>query len=348
MSVGELLTMYKDGDLVLRPEFQRFFRWSPEQKSRLVESLLLGIPIPSIFVSQRHDGKWEVIDGLQRLSTLFELAGELRNPDGEKRPPLVLTKTKYLTDLKDLQWESEDKSKQFPEEAKRRIKRSRIDVNIVLSTSDLSAKYELFQRLNTGGSLATDQEVRNAILVMINREFFSWITDLAGRDYFRKCIPLTDRALEEQFDLELVTRFVVLSSLDMDALRDMDELGAFLTDKIVEMAEDASFDKDRITLAFQRTFDTLSRIFGEHSFKKFDETKQQATGAMLISIFEVLAIGIGTFAGDPAYVIPYEKIRELHRRLAKEIRFTSAAGSGIRASTRIPNTVGLGREFFAP
>ncbi|MZP42495.1 DUF262 domain-containing protein [Heliobacterium gestii] len=347
MSVGELLTMYKDGDLVLRPEFQRFFRWSPEQKSRLVESLLLGIPIPSIFVSQRNDGKWEVIDGLQRLSTLFELAGELRNPDGEKRPPLVLTKTKFLTDLKDLQWESEDKSKLFPEEAKRRIKRSRIDVSIVLSTSDLSAKYELFQRLNTGGSLATDQEVRNAILVMINRDFFTWVSELANRDYFRKCIPLTDRALEEQFDLELVTRFIVLSLVENSKLREIEELGVFLTEKIVEMAEDTTFDKEKVTRAFHRTFEALSRILGEQSFKKYDEAKQHAMGAMLISIFEVLAIGIGTYAGDPTYVIPYEKIRELHRRLAKEIRFTSS-GSGISATRRIPNTVGLGREFFAP
>ena len=64
--------------LILRPEFQRVFRWSDAQKSRLIESVLLGIPLPSIFASQKNDGRWEVIDGLQRLSTLFETAGELR------------------------------------------------------------------------------------------------------------------------------------------------------------------------------------------------------------------------------------------------------------------------------
>ena len=75
MSVGELLSMYRDGELELHPEFQRFFRWTPEQKSRLVESLILGIPVPPIFVSERNDSKWDVIDGLQRLSTIFELMG---------------------------------------------------------------------------------------------------------------------------------------------------------------------------------------------------------------------------------------------------------------------------------
>src|SRR5437870_10728564 len=68
MSIGELINLYRDGELDIHPEFQRFFRWSNEQKSRLIESLLLGIPIPSIFVSQRENGVWDVIDGLQRLS----------------------------------------------------------------------------------------------------------------------------------------------------------------------------------------------------------------------------------------------------------------------------------------
>jgi len=61
MSVGELVAMYRDGELDLHPEFQRFFRWTREQKSRFIESLLLGIPIPPIFVSERPDSKWDVI-----------------------------------------------------------------------------------------------------------------------------------------------------------------------------------------------------------------------------------------------------------------------------------------------
>jgi uncharacterized protein with ParB-like and HNH nuclease domain len=78
MSVSEIVSMYKDGELELHPEFQRFFRWTREQKSRLIESLILGIPVPPIFVSERPNGKWDVIDGLQRLSTVLELVGELR------------------------------------------------------------------------------------------------------------------------------------------------------------------------------------------------------------------------------------------------------------------------------
>ena len=87
MSIGEIMNLYRDGELDIHPEFQRYYRWSDEQKSRLIESLLLGIPIPSIFVSQREDGVWDVIDGLQRLSTILEFAGELQDSAGQSCPP---------------------------------------------------------------------------------------------------------------------------------------------------------------------------------------------------------------------------------------------------------------------
>lgn len=349
MSIGELLSMYRDEELILRPEFQRLYRWTPEQKSRFVESILLGIPIPSIFVAQRKDGKWEVVDGLQRVSTVLELVGELLDPKGNRMAPLQLTSTKYLPGMKGLKWKIESREDNIlPDEAKLRIKRSRFDLNIILSESDSSAKYELFQRLNTGGSPATEQAVRNAILTMVNQDFFDWLRSLADDENFKACIPLTDRALEEQFDLELVTRFVVFRSLDSNALRKVSELGDFLTDKIVEMAEDEQFDREATHRAFKRTFEVLAHTLEQDSFKKYDSRRKKAVGAFLTSIFEVLAIGIGTYANEEKYHISSDKIRELHRQIPSAVEFTSATGSGIRASTRIPKTIELGRQWFKP
>lgn len=84
MSVGEIISMYKEGDLDIHPEFQRFFRWSDSQKSRLIESFLLNFPVPPIFVYQRTDGVWDIVDGLQRVSTILQFAGIYKNEDGEK------------------------------------------------------------------------------------------------------------------------------------------------------------------------------------------------------------------------------------------------------------------------
>jgi hypothetical protein len=106
MSVGEMISLYKDDELDIHPEFQRFFRWTSGQKSRLIESLLLGIPLPSLFVSQRPDGTWDVIDGLQRLSTILQLTGDLKDVDGRTVEPLVLEKTRYLPDLEGKTWDS--------------------------------------------------------------------------------------------------------------------------------------------------------------------------------------------------------------------------------------------------
>jgi len=90
MSVGELNNLYENREIEIHPEFQRFFRWSPTPKTRLIESLLIGLPIPQVFVSQREDGIWDVVDGLQRLSTIYEFVGILRDENGQKQPPSTL------------------------------------------------------------------------------------------------------------------------------------------------------------------------------------------------------------------------------------------------------------------
>ena len=175
MSIGELINLYRDGELDIHPEFQRFFRWSDEQKSRLVESILLGIPIPSIFVSQREDGVWDVIDGLQRLSTIFQLVGVLEDECGELVEPLTLKKTNYLPSLEGKTWKDDGCSSSIGKTNQLLVRRTKIDVKIILRESSESSKYELFQRLNTGGSQLSDQELRNAILIMVNTEAYRWL-----------------------------------------------------------------------------------------------------------------------------------------------------------------------------
>jgi uncharacterized protein with ParB-like and HNH nuclease domain len=104
MSIGELTNIYQEGELDIHPDFQRYFRWSIQQKSDLVESILLGIPLPPISVSQRDNGIWDVVDGLQRLSTIFQLQGVLRDQNGKLVDPLILSRTRYLEALEGKRW----------------------------------------------------------------------------------------------------------------------------------------------------------------------------------------------------------------------------------------------------
>jgi hypothetical protein len=114
MSIGEVVSMYDNREMIIDPEFQRLFRWNVSQKSKLIESLLLGIPLPPIFVFERQNGSWELIDGLQRVSTILEFMGKLRSPNGGLEPPSILEATKYLPSLHNAVWEYSDLVQSVP------------------------------------------------------------------------------------------------------------------------------------------------------------------------------------------------------------------------------------------
>ena len=83
MSYGELISLYQRGELLINPDFQRLFRWDVSKRTRFIESLLLGIPIPPIFVAEDNDGIWELVDGLQRISTILSFFGFLKDDDNK-------------------------------------------------------------------------------------------------------------------------------------------------------------------------------------------------------------------------------------------------------------------------
>ena len=351
MSIGELINLYRDGELDIHPEFQRFYRWSGEQKSRLIESILLGIPIPSVFVSQRSDGVWDVIDGLQRLSTIFELVGILKDEVDQTLPPLVLRKTRYLPSLDGKRWDMEPPETAIGSANQLIIRRSKIDVKIILRESSEHSKYELFQRLNTGGSQLTDQELRNAMLISVNPEVYQWIANLAKDEDFQDCISLSDKLLLEQYDLELVIRFLVFRRLKEEELNSVGDIGEFLSDKIIELAQQVDFQHRCIVEeeAFKFTFGSLSQSLEERSFRKYDYQKNRHMGGFLISAFEPIALGLGYhyegFSNEGAHL---PDIQGVVRDLWKNEEFLSHSGSGVRASSRIPTNIPLGRQLFTP
>lgn len=345
VSIGEWLSIYEKNELDIHPEFQRFFRWSTRQKSRLIESIFLGIPIPQVFVAQRPDGVWDVVDGLQRLSTLFEFAGILKDEDGKPLPPLTLEKSKYLPSLANKRWEDDAKPDESLTSAQRLlIKRSKIDVSIILKESDEHSKYELFQRLNTGGAQLSDQELRNSIVVMLNRDFYRWMKDLADTSAFRDCTSLSDRAVEEAYDMELVLRFLVFRAMPAAGLTNLGDLGEFLTEKAAELAADKSFDLHEEERAFKSTFSLLHNALGDDAFRRYDKIKQRFVGGFSVSAFEAVALGVGynyrKLETAPASVADRVKT------IWSEAEFFNNSGSGIRASTRIPKIVPFGRKLF--
>jgi Protein of unknown function DUF262 len=348
MSIGEWISLYQQGEIEIHPEFQRFFRWSDYQKTKLIESILLGIPIPPIFVSQREDGIWDVVDGLQRLSTIYQFVGILKNEDGKQLSPLTLEKTEYLPSLTGKIWEDKEHPdgsiKGFTPAQRLLIKRAKIDVNILLKESDAFAKYELFQRLNTGGSIATPQELRNCILVSLNPNLYRWIKQLSLNEYFQTCIALNDKSLEEQYDVEILCRFLVLRQINESLLKKIPDVDTFFTEKLLEIANNPNFNFDEEQAAFEKTFELLGECMAGDSFRKYDVNKQKFSGGFLLPPFEVIALGIGY--NYQRYNSTCSELRTKIIAVWSNSDFTSAIGRGKDARTRLPNLIPLGRRLF--
>jgi hypothetical protein len=349
MSIGELISLYEQKEIEIHPEFQRFFRWSDYQKTKLIESILLGIPIPPIFVSQREDGIWDVVDGLQRLSTIYQFIGILRDEDGNQIPPLILQKTEYLPSLIGKVWEDnehpEGSVKGFTPTQRLLIKRAKINVNILLKESDTFAKYELFQRLNTGGSIATAQELRNCILVSLNPNLYQWMKQLSENENFQSCIALNEKSLDEQYDIEILCRFLVLRKIDENVLREIVDVDTFFTEKIKEIAADPNFNFEEEQIAFEKTFQLLDECMAGQSFRKYDANKQKFSGGFLLAPFEVIALGIGY--NYQQYNPTCSDLRKNILEIWSNPEYTSAFGRGKDARARLPKLIPLGRQLFA-
>ena len=342
MSIGEWISLYESKEIDIHPEFQRFYRWTEIQKSNFIESILLGIPIPPIFVSQRKDGVWDVIDGLQRLSTLYQFVGILKDENSNRVAPLKLEKTKYLPSLAGMSWnDPDDPDNSLGFEERNLIKRSKIAVSIVLRESDQMAKYELFQRINTGGASLTPQEVRNCIMVMINPEFHVWIKSLCSHESFLECVALSDKNLAEQYEAELALRFLVFSTLNLETYDRSKDVGEYLTDRMVEMAQDRHLNRQAEATRFRQTFDHLAEALSSDAFRRFMDGRFK--GGFLLSPFEVIAYGLGfNHPNFPRPEVTKEKVQQLYA----DPTYQQWSGSGVRANSRLPHLIPLGREMF--
>jgi hypothetical protein len=349
MSIGEIMSLYKDGEIKINPAYQRLFRWSLSQKTRFIESLLLGIPIPPIFVFTTDDGKWELIDGLQRLSTILQFAGVLRDDpeEDEDAKPLRLLGTTFLPSLNGKSWgpSPEDAVDWIGTVAQLQVRRARLRVEILRRESDPLAKYELFQRLNTGGTKLSEQEVRNCVAIMLNPGFFTWMQTLATDPEFTRIVIQTEEAKKKQAEMELIVRFLAFRNIDYRSGLDVHE---YLDAALIKMANNKEFPANYEAETFRRTFSILCADLGVDAFKRWNGT--DFTGKFLISVFEVVAYGVSLSLdsiealGERRQAYLLEKVRALWQNET----FVRNSGAGVRGTTRLANLLPFARTYFQP
>ncbi|MGW6271709.1 DUF262 domain-containing protein [Streptomyces sp. NPDC055060] len=346
MSISEIANLYRDGEMDIHPEFQRIFRWSGTQRTKLIESVLLGIPLPSIFVAQNEDGVWDVVDGVQRLSTIFQFMGILRNDEGALVEPFVCEAAPFLTSLEGVSYEPfEGADKPLTRAQQLDFKRSRVDVKIIKRESDNRAKYDLFQRLNSYGSIATPQELRNCLLVSLSRTHFDWLQDVASSEDFKDVLTLPERLINEQYHLELALRFITLRMLPEDRISSIGNIGEFLSAEILTLVEKGYAELRAEKEAFDECFRILNESIGGDAMRKLNPVTGRTEGAFSSTAFEVLALGLGHYA--PGRDFGTDEVRSAREALWNDPAFAPGHATGQRADQRMKRTIPYGRRLFS-
>jgi len=353
MSIGEVVSLYDENEIIINPEFQRLFRWTISQKSKLIESLLLGIPIPSIFVFEKEDGKWELVDGLQRLSTVLEFMGRLRAPQGGGiLPPSILEATKYLPSLHNTVWEASERiegtpvadQKPIDKSLQLSIRRARLGVEILKRPSQEQTKFDLFQRLNAGGTQANPQELRNCIMLMVNSGYYQAVKGAADAEPFRTVAAFSDDQIDRQRHMEYAVRFLVHTLIPYDGKLDVEE---YIDEGIVQLATQG--DGQGAANLINSTFGLLNAVAGGDALRRYEGNNH--IGRVGLVGLESVAVGVAknidaieALGEEQAKQFVGDKLKAFWGQPATA-NFTSP---GLRGTIRIQRTVPFGAEWFRP
>ncbi len=265
VSFNELYDMYKNGELTISPDYQRLFRWEEEKQSRFVESLILEMPVPPIFVIETDDGIYELIDGLQRISSYLHFRGErlgVEDEDDDNKGVedyLRLQGCDIVPDLNELTFNDLPKALQI------KIKRSFVRMEVIKKESETALKYHMFKRLNTGGELLSAQEIRNCTIRLLGAQGMDFLEECSHNKDFTNVIKRIGKdKLKTRYDQELVLRFFATKN-DIENYRyPVTEYLTRFLEKITtgEMA----FDYNKERQIFQDTFRFINKHLGEEVF----------------------------------------------------------------------------------
>lgn len=344
ISFGELINLYKNGELIIRPEYQRLFRWTPKQKTALIESILLSIPIPPIFVAEDKEGIWELVDGLQRVATFISFFGELntdvstlpyQNDEDDEEDGDISIGNKWSLEAGGLVQSLEGFNiDTLPTKYKINLKRAVCRVEILRGESNISMKYELFKRLNSGGSKATPQEIRNAVYRAVNPTINDLISELSQNQSFQKLTALSKQKKRELYDQELVLRFIAFLN---NAEKINENTEGFLNSFMKKSVEQKDFDTRYYTDIFNEVIAMINDLGDEKVFRN-------TNNLFVPSDFEGITIGLAQ--NMKHYKGNSELLKSKIRELKEDKKFRQVAGTASNSKNRIKARLKRANEIF--
>lgn len=267
-----LLTRIREREIDLAPDFQRASIWTTAAQSRLVESVLLRIPLPAFYMDATNEDKWLVVDGLQRLTALkkFVLDGSL--------------KLEGLEFLKQFQGKTYD---ELPRSYQRRIAETQVTVFLIEENTPPEVKFNIFKRINTGGLPLSAQEIRHALNQGPATQLLS---ELAKSDEFKRATGNSIRS-DRMADREVVLRFIAFTIRPYTRYTTKDFDG-FLNDTMVSVNELSEAGLNEIRVKFFRAMNAAYSIFSDDAFRKRYDVSQRKL-PFNKALFETWSVNLG-------------------------------------------------------
>jgi Protein of unknown function DUF262. len=275
VTVRELVRMVNSNEIDRAAEYQRKFRWDEARESRLVESLILGLPVPTIFVATNKDGTWELVDGLQRVSSLVHFVTEEPYADGYltvgKESPLTLNGLEQLTLFNGVSYSD------LPETIRLQFLKRSVRVTAISDKSDRQVRFDTFQRLNTGGIVLSPQEIRACVY---RGPLIDFLENSATDGKLKGLIKLQSGKQEDGTLEEFVLKIFAYK----DYRQNFDGgVSDFLNKYCGEVV--SNFDISKASGILDKTVKSLSKIFQDGPILK------QGYGVTPLNLAEALFIG---------------------------------------------------------
>jgi len=331
ISFNELADMVREHELDISPDYQRLFQWSEGARSRFIESLLLEMPVPPIYVVEEEDNKKLLIDGLQRLSSYLHFRGMLEAPHLRPSPvnigdKLVLQDCDILKSLNGKTYDDLGLALQI------KLKRSFVRVEVVRKGSNPKFKYYMFKRLNTGGEALTNQQLRNCTIRLLDPTFNDFIISLAENDEnFIECT--TAISVEQRYgsyDKELALRFFSLKNWRPKFKHDVSDFLTEYMEAVSDPDNSLQFDYDQEKQIFEKTFYILNKTLGDLSFSPANKARNSLIRAFGIYHFEAFTLGLQPFLPqlDPNNQDVIAKLKSVFHEIKLNAQFITLTTGG--------------------
>lgn len=287
MSLDNIIKRIRESEIDMAPDFQRKGDlWTPDKQSRLIESMLIKLPLPAFYFDGTEDEKWLVVDGLQRLSAIKNF---------------VVDESLRLQGLEFLENISGKTFSELPRNYRRMIEETEIVAYIINPGTPADVKFNIFKRINTGGLVLEPQEIRHALNQGIPSKFVAQLAQLESFKEATQNVIATDRMLDREF----VTRFLAFYLNGPKGYKP--DLDTFMTSSMGQLKSKTTDELNKIKEAFDKAMKLSKIIFSKWAFRKvysIEERRKPINKAL----FEVWSVELANFTPEE------QKRAELRKR----------------------------------